>query len=229
MAFRVVQQVSARSSGSAASVSTGAIATTTGNLLVACVFSFGNNIGATPISDSEGNTWTAALSSTGSSNGFAAVFTAVVAAGDASHTVTFTPSSSDFIVIVVYEIEDADAADPVNEVNSSTSSTTTHSSGSITAGDTDEMFIGGCAISSVGEGGGSNPTKFWSTSIAGQSSTATTMGWRASVYLAASGESNSFDVTLSAADNETIFIVGIKSDASSGGGSGGGGGSFVFG
>lgn len=204
-----VQFITARSSGSAASVTTGAITTTSGNLLVALVFSFGNNIGATPLSDSKGNTWSAAIASTGTTQGWGAMFYVANATGGASHTFTFTPSSSDFIIIFVIEIAAAALSNVLNNTSSSSASTSTPNSGSISANaGVDEIFVGGGAISNVAENlpvaGGQF---FAATPFA---ATASNEGGIAAVRSVPSGGSGAFSYTKSAVANETVLVAGFK-------------------
>lgn len=205
------KRIVATSSGTASSVTTAAVTTTSGNLLVAMVFCFGNQIGATPVSDSKGNTWSSAIASTGVTQGWGAMFYVANATGGASHTFTFTPTGSDFLTMVVFEVENAATSSVLSNTNSSTASTTSHSSGNITANATvPEIFIGGMALSAAIEGAGSTTANYWSAALRGLAATGTTEGAVSSWRVVDPSTTDAFAVTTGTAGNETILIAGFK-------------------
>ena len=212
-----LQFVSAVSAGSQTSVTTAGVTTTSGSLLVALVFAFGNTIGATPVSDSKSNTWVAAIPSQGTTKGWGAMYYVANALGGASHTFTFTPSSSDFLVIGVYEIPGAATASVLNGTNFSTASTTTHDSGDITAGSAvPEIFIGGCALSAVLEGAGTITRQFHALGLR-VAATATTEGMCTGYRVVPVDTTDKFTLETGSVQNETILIAGFKAAEAAGG------------
>ena len=209
--------VSAASAGSAASVTTTGVTTTSGSLFVAPVFAFGNNIGSTPLSDSNGNTWTAAITTQGSTKGWGAMYYVANGIGGASHTFTFTPSSNDFLVICVFEIPGAKTSGVLGNTNFSTASTTTHASGTVTVGaDDPEILIGGCALSAAAEGAGIITSQFHALAVR-LAATGTTEGACVGYRVAPASTTDQFAVTTSSVQNETILIAGFKAAEASGG------------
>lgn len=213
-ALNAVKRIVATSSGSATSVTTSAATTTSGNLLVVMVFCFGNHIGASPVTDSKSNTWTAAISSTGTTQGWAAMFYAANATGGASHTFTFTASSSDYLTMVVFEVEGAATSSVLSNTSSSTASTASHSSGNITANTSvSEIFIGGLALSAAAEGTGTTSANYWSPTFLGTAATGTTEGAASGWRIVAPSTTSAFAVTTSTAANETIIVAGFKAES----------------
>lgn len=144
MALLAVSQIKIQqSAGSVASLTTSGITTTSGNLLVACLFCETNKIGGTPITDSNGNTWTSAVAAFGSAT-FAAMFYVPNCVGGAAHTFTFTPTANDFISIALIEVSAAATSSVIGSTGTSITNTASHSSGNITSnGTVPEIFIGG--------------------------------------------------------------------------------------
>jgi hypothetical protein len=221
--FTVVQTVSAISSGSQASVTTSGITTTSGNLLVAIIYNFGNGIGGTPITDSNSNTWAQAIASTGTSRGWGAMYYVANCTGGAAHTFTFTPSSSNFINITVYEITGAATSSVLGNTSTSTAASGSRNSGSITAsGGVDEIFIGAGGSSAVGTLSAPTSVPLWWLAH-NNGGTASTEGRTTYWREVAAGGSDSFAYSASNSGNETVMIAGFKVDPAIGGGGGGDG------
>jgi len=214
--FAPVQHVSKVSSNSAASVVTGAITTTaSGSLFVAVVVAFANTIGA--VTDSKANSWSTAQASTGTTNGFVAIFYTANATGGASHTFTFTPTSNDFIGISVFEITGASST-PLSNHNGSVANSTTHTSPSITSGSAvSEVFIGGGPLSATGEGVPVLNSSLWYLGAAA-AATSVTEGIISAFRFVNVNITDSFSFTTSSARNEGVVIAGFKA-ASAGGAS----------
>lgn len=215
--FGPVQWISAQAGSSVASVTTAALTTTSGNLGVVGITCFGNHIGASPITDSKGNTWTAAIASTGASKGWGAIFYCANMTGGASHTFTFTPSANDALAIGFLEIVGADAS-PLNGTSSSTASTATHNSGNVTAGSTVELLVGFGAISSSGAG---TPVIALPALVFAQLPDGTPEGLAFGAKFLASSAVGSFQYTTSIAENDFVGAASFKSAASGGGTTGG--------
>lgn len=139
------------------SVTTPSMTTVSGNLLVACIGAFTNTIGGTPITDNKSNTWTAAISSQGATEGWGAIYYAENCVGGSGHTFTFTPTASDFIRIAVIEITGVATSSALGDTSFSTTTGTSHDAGTVTAGATEEVGIG-CYIMSFGAEGIGKPT-----------------------------------------------------------------------
>lgn len=208
----VVEYVDAQSAGSQTSVTTAGITTTTGNLLVAVMSAFGNFIGATPITDSNGNTWTQAVASTGTTEGWGSIFFCANATGGAAHTFTFTVTSATFIALAVFEITGA-AASPLSNVNSASSTgSTDHDSGNVTTSSTlDEILIGGGTSSDAGTGTVRDSTFTWNNrSLAASGSLqGINFAWR---NASPSTTISYISVTI-ATDRDTSMIAGFKGTA----------------
>lgn len=226
MAFAPVNTTYKQSS-SVASLTTTGITTSSGNLLVVVVTAFANTLGtiSSTITDSNSNTWQIAVGSTGTgAQGWCGIAYCPNCTGGSSHTFTITPTSSDFVAIAVLEFSGAKLTSVLGNTNSSTASTTTHSSGSISAGSTDEVFVGVCAVSRSAEavpvltGLGTG----WLQVCALDASAFE--GMAAGFAVVGSGVSKSFDVTVSQANNEGIAIAGFKAATTAGSA----GGSFTF-
>lgn len=220
MAFDVAQRIIAQSSNTAASVTTSGVTTTSGNLLVVSVVAFGNNIGASPVTDSKSNTWTAAIASTGTSKGFGAMFYVANCTGGASHTFTFTPTSNDFIAIAVLEVSGAATSSVLSNTNSASNSTATHSSGNITAGASfPEIFVGSMALSANSEIPATVTKLLWPWTFTNPATTRE--GIMLGYKFVDPSVTDSFTVTANAASNETIMIAGFKSATAPSGSAGG--------
>lgn len=208
MVFCPVKTVLTKSSNTAASVTTSGITTTTGDLLVVAITCFGNHIGATPVTDSLSNTWTAAISSTGTTKGWGAIFYCANCTGGTGHTFTFTPSSSDFIAIGVLAIQGAATSSVLGSTATSTASGTTHTAGSITSGVTQEILVGAGALSASAEGtpGVADGRWYDANLVAGATSEGIVLAWR----LVDPNTTDSFVYTTSNTQNETVMIAGFK-------------------
>lgn len=221
-AFGPVQWLS--KAGNAASITTTATTTTTGNLLVVCIACFTNKIGATPITDSKGNTWVAAISSTGTTNGFGAMYYVANCTGGASHTFTFTPTGSDFIAMSVIEISGAALSSVLGSTaTSTTTGSATHTAGSITSNSSvAEIFIGFCTDSHNAPPSitGTDPAT-WATIAAING--AVTEGIIAGFRIVSPSFTDTFSCTSSAL-NEMAGIAGFKAAVVASGA----GGSFTF-
>ena len=202
---------------SATTVVTTAVTTTSGNLLIAVVTCFTNKIGATPVSDSKGNTWATAIGSTGTTNGFVGIYYAMNIAGGAGHTVTFTPTGSDFISITVLEITGAALTSAFSTSSGSVTNSTTHTSPSITSGTTDEILVGAGSASTAAEGTPVlNQAGWYSVSqISGTAFEGMSIGFR----FVPPATTDTYSYTLSAAQNVGIAIAGFKGVAVHAGGS----------
>jgi hypothetical protein len=208
-----------QNSSAVTSITTNAITTTSGSLLVAVLVCFTNKIGTTPMSDSKGNTWVAAVASTGTTEGYGAIFYVENCTGGASHTFTFTPTGSDFITIAVYEIAGAATSGALSNTNAASANSTTHSSGNITANATvPEIWIGGGAISHGVEG---TPVITTGGTIFALPDGGTGEGLASNFQFADPSATGQFTFTTSSANPETSMIAGFKMAAAGGGGSGG--------
>lgn len=225
MAYFGPVQVMLKGSVSAASVTTTAVTTTSGNLLVAVVTCFGNHIGATPVSDSKGNTWVQALASVGTTNGFAAMYYVANATGGAGHTFTFTPTANDFNAITVFEISGAALSSVLGSTASAVTGTTPHTAGPITSNaSVPEIFIAGTSVSagSTGTVSVTDPQLWFTATIQSPASTeGMTTGFR--IVGPSVTDSASF---VGPGRNEGTVLAGFKAAATGGGGATGG--SFTF-
>jgi hypothetical protein len=151
MALQVVQRVLVQGAGTVAAVTTAAITTTPGNLLVAIPIAFSTgHIGATPITDSKGNTWTSAIAAFGGSQSNEAMHYVANCLGGASHTFTFTGATSGLLVLIVYEIAGAALSSVLGSTSTSIANTATHATGTITSNATvPELFLGVLGLSAT--------------------------------------------------------------------------------
>lgn len=211
MSAIVVNRVSAQAS--ATSVTTAAIITRSGSLLVAIPMAFTNKVGTTPITDSKGNTWVAAIAQQGNTQGWGAIFYCENCVGGSGHTFTFTPTASDFIVLAVVEITGMVLSGALNGTNFSTASGTTHSSGNVTAGATEELMVGAAACSKATEGTPAVANSFIGlVALGGSSFEGMAMG----VKLLPASTTDQFQATESSAFNEFCGVASFKIDAASG-------------
>lgn len=208
--FKPSQYVVARSAGSAASITTTGITTVSGRLLVAVLTCFGNNIGASPVTDSKGNTWSTAIASVGTTQGWGAMFYVPNCTGGAAHTFTFTGVGSDFLSIAVYEIPGADISSPLGSTSSSTTNATTHSSGNITSGSRLEIFIGVGAISRGAEATPVVTTGSVNWFPQSQLPDGSLEGIATAFRLADAGVTDQFTYTTSSAFAEACLVAGFK-------------------
>jgi hypothetical protein len=216
--FSPVQAIS-KTSASAASVTTAAVTTTaSGSLFIVGIACFTNKIGATPITDSKGNTWTQALGSTGSgANGYIAIFYSANATGGASHTFTFTPTSSDFIAIGVLEVQGAALSSVLGSVSSSTASAASHSSGNITSNATvAEVFFGFGALSFTNEGTPTLSSSLWYS--AAMLPDGAVEGLAMAFRFVAPSTTDQFTYNTGAAHNEGVAVAGFLAAATAGSG-----------
>lgn len=140
MAIAYSQSTTVASGASVTSVTTGAITTTTGNLLVALAASY---VQTATVSDSKGNTWTNVASFT-AGTGRVRMDYVLNATGGASHTFTATCGSADYPTITVMEFSgvatssalDVSATDFVSGGSSS------HTVGPVTTTDAGDVLIG---------------------------------------------------------------------------------------
>lgn len=203
----VTQFISARSSGSAASVVTAATTTTNGNSFIVIVGSSNASlISASPVSDSKGNTWTSANATGGGTQPGVSMFYVRNGTGGASHTFTFTPSSSAFIWIVVLEIPDL-ASSPVDGTNKTTANTTTHASGNITSSAV-AMWVGAGSIDAISELTPQSATPF--LAVVGQPATASVEGVIVAVRMVGSGVTAGFTYTTGLSANREAMVTGFK-------------------
>ena len=217
----VVNQAIAVSSGSAASVTTSGVTTTSGNLVVVAVAAFSNIIGATPITDNKSNTWNAAITSFGATEGWLALFYAENITGGAAHTFTFTPSSSGFIAIAVIEIENMPTSSSLNHTATATGTGSTLTAGPITAdAGIREIMVGAAALS---DAGCSYPLDTLSAikgfnfrhANAGANNEGIIIAWTE----VDDGDSRSFTAFRAVGDNDSVCIAGFKAaDPAPGGG-----------
>jgi len=213
----------------AASVTTSAMTTTSGNLLVVCVTAWQSTLGtlSVTITDNKSNTWQVAVASVGSGNGFAGIAYCANCTGGSGHTFTLTPTSSDLVCIAVVEISGAKLTSVLGSTSSATASTTTHSSGSITAGAVDTVNVGVCAVSHGGEGipvlAGIGTGWLQVASLDGNALEGLTVGFA----FVEPGVSDSFDVTMAGSFTEGIAVAGFESASTTPTG-GGGAASFTF-
>lgn len=213
-------QWTAKGGGSVASITTTGITTTSGNLLVAICFCDTNKIGATPITDSKGNTWVQAIGSVGSST-YLAIFYCANATGGAAHTFTFTPTSSEFIAIAVLEISGAKTSSVLGSTSTSTSNTASHDSGNITSnGITAEVLIGAwnpASATAMGPGAqvGAGSGWSWNYVAANGSNEGGFFGYR----IVGLNVTDSFKVTAASAAASPIAVAGFLSTTPPVGGS----------
>lgn len=221
IAFR--QWIPAAPNGSSASVTTPAITTVSGSLLVAMVFCETNKIGASPLSDSKSNTWSSAVAAFGSAT-FAAMFYVENCTGGASHTFTFTPTSSDFISMLVLEITGAATSGSLNGTSTSTTNTASHNSGNITAGSSvPELWVGGWnpATSAAMVTVTVDPTWCWGKIQVGATIEGEFFGMRP----ADPSTVGAFSLSASTSAASPIMVAGFKSATAA---PSGGGGSYVW-
>lgn len=214
--FGPVQSAFAATTG-AATATTPGMTTTPGNLLVVVVTSFGNHIGATPVTDSKGNAWTQAVGSTGSGTGFCAMYYAENCLGGAGHTATFTPTASDFTTCTMIEVSGAALSSSLSTSAMNTGSTSPHTAGPITANAVvPELFIGaGSESAGVPTLTNTNPAQWYTVLMQPGSSTE---GAAIAFRLVSPSVSDSFSYN-GPTVAEGKMIVGFKAAASSGGGS----------
>ena len=137
-----VIQYTVAQAGSVASLTTPAINTTSGSVMVACLSNFGPTTPTTAMSDNKSNTWIIATRNNSTPSG--AIFYCENCTGGSGHTFTFTPTGSSFIAVGVVEIGGARATGALNAATNSNASVTTHHSGTVTATSTDDELMIGC-------------------------------------------------------------------------------------
>lgn len=214
--IRVVQYAAKGVASSASTTTTGI--TTRGNLLVALVWTFTDKLGSTPISDSNGNTWVQAIANTGTTEGWGQMWYCLNPSVGAGHTFTLTPTASDFLSIVVFDVEGAASASVLGSTAAASVTGTTRSAGPITAGAGPELFIGGCVTERVVQG---TPViigaEWWfgipSLPVGGGGNS----GYCAAIMHAAPGESGTFSATFASASNNTTAMVAAFRGAPGGG------------
>jgi len=150
--IRVIQIKTAQS-GSAASITTAAMTTTSGNFLAGGCCDFTQTITGTRISDSKSNTW-----QTGRIQGRIATYYAENCIGGSGHTFTFTPVASDFLAIGIYEISGINSSSSLDVVNGANSG---GNSGDIVTNQAEELLLG---LNTNGSGGPSQSTSILGTS-----------------------------------------------------------------
>lgn len=100
--------ISAQTSTAGGAVTTGSVTTTTGSTVFICAAVNAATFGATPVSDSKGNTWTlvgTALSiGTGPPDTETRIYSSTLATAGSAHTFTATPASGGFTMIAVQEV-----------------------------------------------------------------------------------------------------------------------------
>ena len=212
----VVQSTFCATTGSAASCTTPAMSTTTGNALIAVVSTLtANVIGTTPITDSVGLTWSTAIASTGTTEAWAAMFYTANITGNGSHTFTFTPTSSDTLTLVVIEVSGL-AASPLNQTDAVSQNTTTHTSGAINASaGLCEIFIGSGADADNGSAGWPDTEIDWNYRNP-SFGTGTKDGVLFAYRNVQAGVTDDWTWTSTTADRDTILIAGFKSASCTG-------------
>lgn len=139
-------QANGAQAANASSVTTASFTSTSGNLLVVTASWYANQAGpaATPISDSKGNTWTAAFAETTNGEGDAIrQWYAKNISGGTSHTITFTLTGSGFPTICFSEISGAETEAPLDKTAVGTDTTSPHTSpATATTAQADEILIG---------------------------------------------------------------------------------------
>lgn len=214
-----VAAVSAQSSGSAASVTTAGITTVNGSLLVALIACEGAHIGGTPITDSKSNTWVNAVA-TASGDSKVALWYVANCIGGASHTFTFTPTSSDFVAIGVINVTQAALTSVIGSTNSTVATSATHASGNITSS-TNEIWIGGGGIDHTNEVSGSGTP--WITEpfmrVLMLPATATQEGFVMGLRCVSSGVTGQFTWNAAASQLEASIVAAFVGATVSGGSS----------
>lgn len=206
-----VQWTQAFSSGTAASVTTPSITITAGNIIAVCIVCEGNNIGATPVTDSKSQVYVSAVGPIVGDARCQILYFPNAAAGGT--TFTFTPSANDFIGIVVIEIAEVPTSSVIGSTNSTVANSTTHSSGNITSS-VDEIWIGMCG-SDHSNAGQLLMTTLGFTVIS-QTATASIEGMIVGFRLVASGVTGQFTCTASVAHPEAALIAAFKGSSLSG-------------
>lgn len=205
------------------SITTSAIATTSGNLLVAIPTTFNTGtMTGTPITDSAGNTWTSGVAPFNSASGNAEIglWYAANCIGSGTHTFTFTDTAgSGGMGFAVLEIGGCTST-PLS--NTSTGTTVTGgiaSSGSNSANaSVPEIFVGAGTVSH-GTGTPLNQTSPWAQTVAISASTGE--GIIVAVAIVDPSGSETFTYTYSGiTGNEAALIAGFKAATSGGGGGG---------
>ena len=211
----------AQSSGTAASLTTGAITTTSGNLIVVCVFSYDSNIGAAPVSDNKSNTYTHVIASFGTTQGFGAMFFCPNATGGASHTFTFTPSSNDFLSMGVLVIPNIKLTTPTWDFAVSSVDTATHATAAISVGTANPgVFVGAGALSFTDEGSPYLTSTYWSL-VGRLAASGTQEGIIMAYRVADTSTSDAFTYSAAQTHNETIMTASFVGQAQPTGSSGG--------
>lgn len=200
-----------QSAGTVSSQATTAFTSSAGSLLVVAGCSFGNTIGAAPFSDSKSNTWSIAIASTGTTKGWCAMgYTENLANAGSSHTVTFTATAPDFLVVAVLEIPGMATSSALNQTNAASVNGTTHTAGPITAGPTyPEIHIGAGALSASAEGVPQITTALFFRA-ARLTASATVEGMAFGYRIAQKNSSTTFEYTTSNSQFETAMVAGFK-------------------
>lgn len=206
------------SSGPAASVTTDPVTTVSGRLLVAVPIANLNNIGATPITDSLSQTWATAIASFGNTQGWGAMFYVENCVGGASHTFTFTPTSNDYIGLIVVEFPGMALSGSLNQTDAqSSNASATHTAGPITANATlPEVFVGVQVSTSFATVQVSNA--YWGVAHR-RNADVSTEGATVVYRVVHPGTSDSVSLTYTA-EFGTTLIAGFKAAALSAGGGG---------
>lgn len=214
---RVVQST-IKQSASASSLTTTAISTTTGNAIIVAAVIFGNNFNATPITDSGGHTWSAAITSTGNTKGWGILYYCTNITGNAAHTFTVSTSGgNDFLAMRVFEVEGLQAS-PLNQTAAASASGTTHATSSVQANSgVDELFVGFGALSATAEGTPTVNTAEMAWSKDSLNAGASAEGIVAAVRFSPAGSSSAFSYTTANAQFETVGIGGFKFLSAGGG------------
>jgi hypothetical protein len=174
MALGVGSHVSA-TAAAATSVTTASRSITAGSLIVVGVLvysSSGSNIdGATPVTDSVGNTYTKVGNTSLATDGhrYAELFYAKNVTGGASVTFTYTITASDYPRIFVLEVTGADTATPLDVHNESDGSgVISVTTSSITTGTANEILVAsggdadaGSQLENWSDGGCTNNSGTW--------------------------------------------------------------------
>jgi hypothetical protein len=198
-------------------VTTPGITSTTGHMFVVITSGELAPASSPPITDTSSNgsnTWALAeRTTTGDSK--VGIYYTTTRVGGTSHTFTYTPTASDFCTITVLEIANVPTSSPLSGHTSTVATSTTHSSGNITAGSDNELWIGAGGLDHVAENtsvitqGG-----VWVTAAFG--SPAASDGYIIGFRTAPAGATGQYTYVASSSFPEGSAIVGFKVAASGG-------------
>lgn len=204
------------SSGAVASLTTTAMTTTASGSTFVVVVSgeVAPPSSGSAVTDAKSNSYSLAVrATTGDSK--VAIYYVANGTGGASHTFTYTPTSSDFITITALELTSVPTSSVLGSTNSGSNSGTTHASGNITSTN-EELWVGACGTDHGSNGNPmpQTPTPWLTTTsiVAGGANE----GINVAVYRAAPSTTAGFTCVQSATNSESAAIAAFKGSAGGG-------------